>query len=138
MRSTRKSKHGHMIKPHVLIEYLGLPMIQPLYHLYILRQMKKAQGVMAHEVKSYQNLDFDNVTENVTESAKKYHDAKCTYLKLISDFQYQRLYEGFAESAPQACLQISIILMQGKCTRLQLISIAICGYANLRLVSNSC
>ena len=34
----------------------------------------------------------------------------------MSDLQDQKLYEGFGESAPQACLQIAIVLMQGKCS----------------------
>ena len=35
------------------------------------------------------NFDDNNIKATVTESAKKYHDARCAYLKLMSDFQYQ-------------------------------------------------
>ena len=118
----------HSLKT-VAVSLGHLPLVQPIYHLFILRNLKKASDDMSHQVVCYKGLDFDNlpsnIKEEVVESARKHEEAKKEFSGLLSQFQYQKLYEGFAESAPQACLQIAIIIMQGKCSTTQIVSIII-------------
>ena len=118
----------HSLKT-VAVSLGHLPLVQPIYHLFILRNLKKASDDMSHQVVCYKGLDFDNlpsnIKEEVVESARKHEEAKKEFSRLLCEFQYQKLYEGFAESAPQACLQIGIIIMQGKCSTTQIVSIII-------------
>ena len=118
----------HSLKS-VAVSLGHLPMVQPIYHFFILWKLKRASDGMSHEVVCYKGHDFNNLPGNikdkVLQSARKHEEAKKEFSSLLSQFQYQKLYEGFAESAPQACLQIAIIIMQGTCSRMQIFSIVI-------------
>merc|ERR1712051_259299 len=68
----------------------------------------------------YNNIKYNEFEEEnkaeLLQNANEFVKAKEEYSKRLSDLQDQKLFEGFGESAPQACLQISIVLVQGKCS----------------------
>ena len=104
-----------------------LPLAQTIYLLYILKKVKLLKEEMKKHQEFYNAIDYDRVNEEqkkeLKERCKKYHKAKRDYLRLLSDIQTQRLYEGFAESAPELVLQISIIFTTGKCSKWVLLSV---------------
>ena len=89
-------------------------------------KLKAANDEMKKQMDFYNNLDFDKLEANIKvqlqECGDKYHEAREDYSTLISHLQTQRLYEGFAESAPQFCLQMAIMLIQGNSSKIQLVS----------------
>ena len=82
---------------------------------------------MVAQINYYSQLDYDNlpndVIDQLTEGSIKYHDARKRSKIIMSDLQTQNLFEGFFESAPQACLQLSIILTSGRSSVIQLVSV---------------
>ena len=89
-------------------------------------KLKVASDEMKKQMDYYNNLDFDNLKEDIEvqlqQCGHKYHKARDEYSTLVSELQTQKLYEGFAESAPQFCLQMAIILVQGNSSKIQLVS----------------
>ena len=113
-----------------LIKILGhLPLCQVWYHFKVLIKLRQLRNDMMTEIDFYSNLDFDNLPHDIKDQlkarSKQFCEAKKEFNIIMSDLQTQKLYEGFAESAPQACLQIAIILNQGKTSEIQLAGIAI-------------
>ena len=58
----------------------------------------------------YQKADM---REEMICVAKNYNDAKIDFVETLSKFQKHRLFEAFGESAPQASLQVNILLRTG-------------------------
>ena len=89
-------------------------------------KLKAASDEMKKQMDFYKNLDFDNLGTDIElklqQCGNEYHEAREQYSTLVSDLQTQKLYEGFAESAPQFCLQMAIILVQGNSSKIQLVS----------------
>ena len=89
-------------------------------------KLKAASDDMKKQVDYYNDLDFDDLEADIEirlqECGQKYHEAREEYSTLVSDLQTQKLYEGFAESAPQFCLQLAIMLIQGTSSSVQLVS----------------
>ena len=89
-------------------------------------KLKAASDEMKKQKDFYNNLDFDNLETDIElklqQCGNEYHEAREQYSTLVSDLQTQKLYEGFAESAPQFCLQMAIILVQGNSSKIQLVS----------------
>ena len=102
-------------------------MFQVWYHLKVLWELKSLRDEMVAQINYYSQLDYDNLPNDVinqlTERSKKYHKAKKRSKIIMSDLQTQNLFEGFFESAPQACLQLSIIFTYGRSSVIQLISV---------------
>ena len=59
----------------------------------------------------------------IQKAGEDYLEAKDKYKKLMTDFQEMKLYETFGESAPQAALQIGIVLQTGSLNATQIFSI---------------
>ena len=89
-------------------------------------KLKAARDEMKKQMDFYKNLDFDNLGTDIElklqQCGNEYHEAREQYSTLVSNLQTQKLYEGFAESAPQFCLQMAIILVQGNSSKIQLVS----------------
>ena len=89
-------------------------------------KLKAASDEMKKQMDFYKKLDFDNLGTDIElklqQCGNEYHEAREQYSTLVSDLQTQKLYEGFAESAPQFCLQMAIILVQGNSSKIQLVS----------------
>ena len=89
-------------------------------------KLKAASDKMKKQMDLYNNLDFDNLETDievkVQQYGDEYHKAREQHSTLVSELQTQKLYEGFAESAPQFCLQMAIILVQGNSSKIQLVS----------------
>ena len=89
-------------------------------------KLKAASDEMKKQMDFYKNLDLDNLGTDIElklqQCGNEYHEAREQYSTLVSDLQTQKLYEGFAESAPQFCLQMAIILVQGNSSKIQLVS----------------
>ena len=89
-------------------------------------KLKVASDEMKKQMDYYNNLDFDNLVPDIEvqlqQCGHEYHEAREKYSTLVSELQTQKLYEGFAESAPQFCLQMAIILVQGNSSKIQLVS----------------
>ena len=104
-----------------------LPLCQVWYQLHILKQLKSVGDEIRSHPKFYTKLNFDNLPDDIqTELRKKckeHREAKLQYTKLLADLQTQKLFEGFGESAPEAVLQISIVLVKGRCSQTVLMSI---------------
>ena len=104
-----------------------------MYHLYVLKALKSVGDEIRVHEKFYETLDFDKFPQDLeateytkTELMKRsetYHKLKREYTTLLNDLQTQKLFEGFAESAPEAVLQISIILTKGTCSKAVLMSV---------------
>ena len=111
-----------------LIKVVGhLPFFQSLYHLHIIRQLKvEGEKIRNHE-KFYTDLNFDDlpvgVQTELRKRCKERREAKLQYSKLLANLQTQKLFEGFGESAPEAVLQISIVLVKGRCSQTVFMSI---------------
>ena len=111
-----------------LIKVMGhLPLFQSFYHIYIIRQLKaKGDEIRDHE-KFYTDLDFDDLPDGIQTELRtrcnKRREAKLQYTKLLANLQTQKLFEGFGESAPEAVLQIYIVLVKGRCSKTVLMSI---------------
>ena len=89
-------------------------------------KLKAASDEMQKQKDDYNKLDFDNldadIKDQLLQCGHKYHEAREKYSTLVSELQTQKLYEGFAESAPQFCLQLAIMLVQGNSSKIQLVS----------------
>ena len=59
----------------------------------------------------------------IQKAGEDYLEAKDKYKMLMTDFQEMKLYETFGESAPQAALQIGIVLQTGSLNATQIFSI---------------
>ena len=59
----------------------------------------------------------------IQKAGEDYLEAKDKYKMLMTDFQEMKLYETFGESAPQAALQIGIVLQTGSLNATQMFSI---------------
>ena len=111
-----------------LLKVVGhLPIFQLFYHMYIITQLKATGDKVQNHEKFYKDLDFDKLPDDIqTELRKKckeHREAKLQYTKLLADLQTQKLFEGFGESAPEAVLQIYIVLVKGRCSQTVLMSI---------------
>ena len=97
-----------------------MPLCQIFYHFKVLWDVNRERKNMQEKKDYYNKINYDEFKEEgkaeLRDNAKAFIKAKDEYSKLMSDLQDQKLYEGFGESAPQACLQIAIVLMQGKCS----------------------
>ena len=111
-----------------LIKVVGhMPLFQSLYHLHIIRQLKvKGEEIRNHET-FYKKLDFDKLPDGIQNDLRKRckerRESKLEYTKLLANLQTQKLFEGFGESAPEAVLQIYIVLVKGRCSKIVLMSI---------------
>ena len=89
-------------------------------------KLKAASDEMKKQMDFYKNLDLDNLGTDIElklqQCGNEYHEAREQYSTLVNVLQTQKLYEGFAESAPQFCLQMAIILVQGNSSKIQLVS----------------
>ena len=89
-------------------------------------KLKAASDEMKKQMDYYNNLDFDKLEADIEvqlqQCGHNYHEAREEYSTLVSELQTQKLYEGFAESAPQFCLQMAIMLVQGNSSKIQLVS----------------
>ena len=111
-----------------LIKVVGhMPFFQSLYHLHIIRQLKVKEDEIRNHEKFYTDLNFDDLPDGVQtdlrKTCKERREAKLQYSKLLADLQTQKLFEGFGESAPEAVLQISIVLVKGRCSSTVFMSI---------------
>ena len=111
-----------------LIKVMGhLPLFQSFYHIYIIRQLKAEGDEIQDHEKFYADLDFDNLPDGIQTELRtrcnKRREAKLQYTKLLANLQTQKLFEGFGESAPEAVLQIYIVLVKGRCSKTVLMSI---------------
>lgn len=97
-----------------------IPLCQIFYHFNVLKKLNAERKTMQEKKEYYNNIKYDEFKEEdkskLLENAKKFVESKEKYAKLMSDLQDQKLYEGFAESAPQFSLQLCIIFIQGKCS----------------------
>ena len=86
---------------------------------------------MEKSLKFYESFNPDMITDknkefiqkDVERAANDYVKAKDNCLRIMTDFQKMKLYEAFGESAPQAALQISIVLQVGILSTTQIITI---------------
>ena len=107
------------------------PFVQPLIHFLCLKDMKMAKDQMEKSLKFYESFNPDMITDknkefiqkDVERAANDYVKAKDNCLRIMTDFQKMKLYEAFGESAPQAALQISIVLQVGILSTTQIITI---------------
>ena len=104
-----------------------LPLCQVWYHLHILKQLKSVGDEIRSHPKFYTKLNFDNLPDDIQSQlenrSQAYREAKKKYSTLLADLQTQKLFQGFAESAPEAVLQLSIVLIKGRCSKTVLMSI---------------
>ena len=76
-----------------------------------------------------------NIQDKIHQLSYDYVESNDKSIRLINHFQGSKMYEGLLESAPQACLQIAIILIQGKTSTTQLISVAFSFFSLANLAS---
>ena len=109
------------------------PIFQPVIHLSYLAELKQSKEVIVRSLQTYSLInDFDSSSDEerkkqskmIKEAAENHHNAKNRYSQTLSDFQELRLYEVFAESAPQAAMQLSIMLQLGYLTQVQILTIS--------------
>ena len=97
-----------------------MPLCQIFYHFKVLWDVNRERKNMQEKRDYYNKINYDEFKEEKKDelivNANEFVKAKEKYSKCLSDLQDQKLFEGFGESAPQACLQISIVLVQGKCS----------------------
>ena len=77
--------------------------------------MRDSQNICAKIAQSLKDHDYQKVEarEQMICAAKDYNDAKIDFVETLSKFQKHRLFEAFGESAPQASLQVRILLHTG-------------------------
>ena len=108
-----------------------IPFVQPFVHLLYLKDLKLAKDQMEKSLQFYKSFDPKMVTEenrksyqeDVTTAADDFVRAKEKYMEIMTDFQKMKLYEAFGESAPQAALQIGIVLQVGTLSTTQIVTI---------------
>ena len=109
------------------------PFVQPFIHGFYLKRLISAKHQMEKSFEFYKSFDpstmvtDDNLKdcqEDVRRAAEDYIEAKEKYLEIMTDFQKMKLYEVFGESAPQAALQIGIVLQVGTISWTQIITIS--------------
>ena len=109
-----------------------IPVLQQVFHCICLKNLKSAKDQMEKSLKFYKSFNPTVITdeesqkiynEAVQQAADDYVKAEKTYLRIMTEFQQMKLYEAFGESAPQAALQIAIILQEGKISGVQIFTI---------------
>jgi len=104
-----------------------LPVGQVWYHFKVILELKQLREKMMEEIDFYSNLDYDNLPSDIKgqlePSSKNYHDAKDKYNDIMSELKTMKLFDGFFSSAPQFCVQTSILFMLGEFSATQLISV---------------
>ena len=90
--------------------------------------LKKPSKLDNSELKFEIFDDVDNETlkdyqDDIKEAAEDYDKAEQRYLEIMTDFQRMKLYEAFGESAPQAVLQLGIVLQLGTVSPIQIFTI---------------
>ena len=146
-----KKCRGETVTKQNMIESLQtifrhFPLIQPFIHLIYLRDLKAARDQMKRSMMFHKSLlkktskvvksdlEFDMIEDINNENLKDYQDdvkqaaedyakAKFNFLKIMTEFQKMKLYETFGESAPQAALQIGIVLQVGTVSPTQIFTI---------------
>ena len=87
--------------------------------------------IMIKARRFYESFKPENVTDEnrsnyqvqVLKAAGAFVQARKTFKKLMTEFQELKLYEAFGEAAPQAVLQIGIILQLGYITPMQILTV---------------
>ena len=112
-----------------------IPLVQPFVHLYYLKRLMDAKSRIERSLSYYKAFNKAFKPELITENIKTkfqqdilqagddYVEAMEEYQKIMTQFQQMKLFEVFGESAPQATLQIAIVLQLGTLSATQLFSI---------------
>ena len=134
MRQAIRKWRGQLLIPWIQVFKTiscHIPLVQPFIHAFCLKELMAAKHEMERSFDFYSRFDPDLITdenrkdyqEDVQEAAYDYVQAKEKYLKLMTDFQKMKLFEAFGESAPQAALQIGIVLQTGTLSTTQIFTI---------------
>ena len=110
----------------------NLPIFQQIIYCCYLKHLKVAKDQKLKSLEFYKSFDPKTVSEkdleayqqDVSKAADDFVKADNDYLKLMTEFQQIKLFDTFGESAPQAALQISIVLQDGNLSAIQVITIA--------------
>ena len=112
-----------------------IPLVQPFVHLYYLKRLMDAKSRIERSLSYYKAFNKlfkpELITENIRtkfqqdilQAGDDYVKAMEEYQKIMTQFQQMKLFEVFGESAPQATLQIAIVLQLGTLSATQLFSI---------------
>ena len=109
----------------------NLPIFQQIIYCWYLKHLKVAKDQKLKSLEFYKSFDPKTVSEkdleayqeDVSKAADDFVKADNDYLKLMTEFQQIKLFDTFGESAPQAALQISIVLQAGNLSAIQVITI---------------
>ena len=98
-----------------------VPLVQPFVHISYLLRLLSAKSKIERSLEFYKSFNPDIITDenredfqrDVQQAGDDYVEAKHEYQKIMTEFQQMKLFEVFGESAPQATLQIAIVLQLG-------------------------
>ena len=107
------------------------PVVQLFVHVWHFIQLKTNMDIMIKARRFYESFKPENVTDEnrshyqiqMLKAASSFVQARKTFKKLMTEFQELKLYEAFGEAAPQAVLQIGIILQLGYITPMQILTV---------------
>ena len=120
-----------------------IPMLQPIVHLIYLRELKSSRDEIKRSRIFYKSLlqntsesdskleliddvngeNLKDYQEDVKQAANDHVKANKRYLEIMTEFQRMKLFEAFGESAPQAALQLGIVLQVGTVSYTQIFTI---------------
>ena len=101
---------------------LHFPLLQPIVNVSYLMELNMISSSINNNFKEHNEFsdkdksnqsDVQDKTNELTELAMKNKNLKAKKISIISDFLSVMIYEAFLEAAPQATLQIMIVLKTG-------------------------